>query len=540
MMSEPEILELQGRVVPFATDDPTAHFVGRVRFDTGAGADQAVNDDGHPAAAVEQVLARRAGPPDGVRQVDVGDSFIYPGLSDLHSHLGFATLPMWDEPSRTKGPWLHRDLWPGAPSYKEHVSWPAYAYMKGAPEALLAYAQVRALAGGTTTIQGWPPAKGSPTNRFVRSVDDDIDRDAVRTSVINLKPSELDDRREHLDEDRTLVYHLSEGQLDSKVAREFSQAAVAGCLRYRLIAIHCCAVGPDQFKQWKLHAELAGEPAPGGVVWSPLSNLWLYGETTDVVAAMENDITVCLGSDWGPSGTKNLLGEMKVAVRWIQRAGLDISPFQLAAMATANPGDLLERAWGRGPGRFEPNRMADAVVIKKRHDDPFKNLVLAREQDVELVVMNGRAVYGDRSAMRAAGERLTTAVRFGGRSKHVPLRRPDSPKKRWTWTSVMRELADVQADPVLAIENGLNAEAAQFDDRPDGEQPLPRLILESDMPGGPGSVAGPPPPGTVFDAPPLPTIVHDRTWHRSLRGSGWHDHVLDDIDDLFRADGDWT
>ena len=53
---------------------------------------------------------------------------------------------------------MHRDLWPGAPSYKPAVSWPAYAYMKGAPEALLAYAQVRALAGGTTTIQGWPNA----------------------------------------------------------------------------------------------------------------------------------------------------------------------------------------------------------------------------------------------------------------------------------------------------------------------------------------------------------------------------------------------
>ena len=137
------MLELQGRVVALAKSEPERHFVGRVRFAGGI---------------VDSVLRGRHSPPAGVEQVDVGDAYIYPGLTDLHSHLGFATLPLWHEPTRTVGPWMHRDLWPGAASYKPAVSWPAYAYMKGAPEALLVYAQVRALAGGTTTIQGWPNA----------------------------------------------------------------------------------------------------------------------------------------------------------------------------------------------------------------------------------------------------------------------------------------------------------------------------------------------------------------------------------------------
>ncbi len=528
-------LELQGRLVPLASGDPDAHFIGRVRFRAG--------DPPHETVpVVDQVKAQRAAPPDGenVRQVDVGDSYIYPGLTDLHSHLGFATLPMWEDQHRKDSgrPWLHRDLWPGADSYKPNVSWPAYAYMKGAPEALLAYAQVRALAGGTTTIQGWPPAKGEPVNRFVRSVDDDIDRDAIRTSVINLRPAELDDRRQHLDEDRALVYHLSEGQRDSKVAREFAETATAGCLRHRLIAIHCSAVGPEEFKQWRLHAELAGEPAPGGVVWSPLSNLWLYGETTDVTSAMAEDITVCLGSDWGPSGSRNLLGEMKAAIRWIQHAGLAITPFELAQMVTSNPGDLLVRAWGLGPGRFEPGRMADAVVIERRHDDPWVNLALARERDVQLVVSNGRAVYGDRDLMRAAGERLTTAMRFQSRSKHIPLRQPEDPVKRWTWTAVMKELKQVQADPIAAIDRALTAEALWFDDSERGEPPA--LILESDMPGGPDSVAGPPPPGQTFDAPPIPSVVHDRGWYRDLRNGGWQGELFDDLDELFDAEAVWS
>jgi cytosine/adenosine deaminase-related metal-dependent hydrolase len=512
------MLELQGRIVPVDVEDPQHHFSGRVRFD---------------GELVERARRGRSDPPAGVVQVDVGDDYVYPGLTDLHSHLGFATLPLWHEPARTVGPWLHRDLWPDAPSYKPAVSWPAYAYMKGAPEALLTYAQVRALAGGTTSIQGWPNASGSPTNQLVRSIDDGVDPDSVRTSVVNLTAAELHERRALLDEGRMLVYHLSEGQRGSKVAREFTDAAIAGCLRHRLVAIHCCAVGDPEFRQWRVHAELADGERPGGVVWSPFSNLWLYNETTDVAAARGNDLAVCLGSDWGPSGTKNLLGELKVAHTWIRHAGLDVSPFELAEMVTSSPGDLLVRVWRRGPGRLQPGRMGDAVVIARRHDDPWTNLVLARERDVRLVVVDGRARYGTRALMRAGGVRATTAVRIGPETRHVALRDPEQPGRAWTWAAVLRELRRVQVDPVAAIAEGLAAEVAAADVT---IGPVRRLVLESDMPGGPNSVAGPPPAGTTFDAPPLPSLVHDAAWFRAVRRGGYHDRLLDDLDDLFAPD----
>jgi len=513
------MLELQGHIVPMATADAQQHFLGRVRFN---------------GTVVDSVLQGRHAPPQGVTQIDVGDAYVYPGLTDLHSHIGFATLPLWHEPARTSGPWLHRDLWPNAPSYKPAVSWPAYAYLKGAPEALLAYAQVRALAGGTTTIQGWPNANGSPANQLVRSVDDGVDPDSIRTSVINLTSAELDDRRTLLDEGRALVYHLAEGQRGSKVAREFADVATAGCLRFRLIAIHCCAVGDDEFRQWNVHADLSDGTPPGGVVWSPFSNLWLYDQTTDVIAARTHGVSVCIGSDWGPSGTKNLLGELKVAHTWVRHAGLDLTPFDLAEMVTANPGDLLARAWaGQAPGRLEPTRMADAVVIAKRYDDPFTNLVLARERDIMLVLGDGRPRYGTAGLMKAAGATGTTSMRVGSATRQFVLNDPADPTKRWKWAAVMGQLRAVQADPMKAIETGLALEAFEAD----VTTPMTgSLILESDMPGGPNSVAGPPPPGTKFDAPPLPTLVHDDTWFQAVRAAGYHEHLLDDLDTLFAAD----
>jgi hypothetical protein len=410
--------------------------------------------------------------------------------------------------------------------------------MKGAPEALLVYAQVRAMAGGTTSIQGWPAGYGRIANKLIRNVDDDIDPDWIRTSVMNLSDVELDDRRESLDLGRALIYHLCEGQRDSVVAGEFAAAARANCLRHRLFAIHCNAVGEDEFAQWQSHAAADDGAAPGGVVWSPLSNLWLYGETTDVMAARRHDLTVCLGSDWGPSGSKNLLNEMKVAYLHAKRAQLDLTMFDLVVMTTAGPGDLLSRvpSWGGfAPGRLEEGRAADAIVVTRRHDDPWTNLVMATEKDVELVIVDGEPRYGTRNRMRQAGQRSTTSIRLGSERRHVPLRHPEEPNHRWTWTAVRAELERVRRDPQQAIEQGLRQAMATLstqDVAGDGGPPL--LVLEPDMPGGPNQVGGPPPPGAEFSVPPVPSLAHDRNWLAAVKHGGYDDGLLSELREVYR------
>jgi hypothetical protein len=177
--------------------------------------------------------------------------------------------------------------------------------------------------------------------------------------------------------------------------------------------------------------------------------------------------------------------------------------------------------------------MADVVVIAKRFDDPWANLLLARERDVALVVSDGQARYGTRALMKAAGEDTTTSMRIGSTSRHFVLHRPDDPTKPWTWSAVMKELRAVQSDPMAAIEQGLAREASEADVT---TATTGNLILESDMPGGPNSVAGPPPPGTKFDAPPIPSLIHDATWFRSVRAAGYHEHVLDHLDEMFADD----
>ena len=150
-----------------------------------------------------------------------------------------------------------------------------------------------------------------------------------------------------------------------------------------------------------------------------------------------------------------------------------------------------------------------------------------------LVVGDGQARYGTQALMKAAGETATTSMRVGSSSRHFTLRRPDGSGQTWTWTSVMKALRTVQADPVKAIEQGLAIEAMDADVTTPSTG---NLILESDMPGGPNSVAGPPPPGTKFDAPPLPTLIHDNTWFSAVRAAGYQGDLLDDLDQLFADD----
>ncbi len=108
-------------------------------------------------------------------------------------------------------------------------------------------------------------------------------------------------------EDSCFLLHLSEGvsqegQTDSVARRHFLALQVAPgewAINDRLTAIHAAGLLPEDFDLLAQHG--------GSMVWSPLSNLLLYGATARVEAARKRGVRIGLGSDWAPSGSKNLL-----------------------------------------------------------------------------------------------------------------------------------------------------------------------------------------------------------------------------------------
>jgi len=386
-------------VAPMEPGDEATVFPGRVWLD----------DDG----AVAGVTPAGAPGPVGFSQapvVDVGDAVVHPGFVDLHSHLAYNALPLWAEPTQ-RVPYAHHDSWPGEVSYRPRIGWPAWTLLNRAPESVMAYVQVRALAGGTTTIQGWPGVSRRPANTLVRSVDDDQVGPLVDPVVVSALTQDVDaltKRAARLGSGRSFVYHCAEGQPHTIVEREFDHLATAGCLQAGLIAVHCSALGATQFERWRASVVPVQHEPVGTVVWSPFSNLWLYGRTTAVQEARASQLAVSLGSDWGPSGTKNLLGEIKVARIWSDHEGWGLTDLELARMITATPGDALARAWKQPVGRLVQGALGDVTVLGRRHEDVWLNLVTARERDVALVLVGGRPRYGTRAFMVGAGSKVTT------------------------------------------------------------------------------------------------------------------------------------
>jgi 5-methylthioadenosine/S-adenosylhomocysteine deaminase len=505
-------LVIQGRIVALAPADPSAVFTGRVWLGDG-GLIDAVTIAGAPA-------------PPGFQDapvVDVGDAFVLPGLIDLHNHLAYNALPLWAEPSQPAA-FLHHNDWTDAPTYKPAISWPAWVLARAEPEALLAYVQARALVGGTTAAQGWPSANRTAA-LVLRNIDDEkagtSGRNLILTSVVTKTPLQLGQVAQAMSHGTGFIYHCAEGQVGSVVLREFVDAANAGCLRRTFVGIHCNAVSDADWARWD-------KAAAGAVAWSPFSNLWLYGSTTKVAAARARNVAICLGSDWGPSGTKHVLGELKVAQLVAKAQALGLSDADLVAMITANPGDELARCWSRPVGRLVAGGFGDVTVLRSRGSgDVWSQVVAATEREVQLVVVGGQPRYGDAATMVAAGALQSSGLTVKGVKRRLAIPDPAHPGQAWPWTDILARLNAVRRDPAAAIRHadGRRHAFAGSTDAPDA--PL-ELVL--DMPGGGGrAFAGPPPDPSAVVIPALPSLVHDHAFFSAVHGRGFHGGLLDGL-----------
>jgi cytosine/adenosine deaminase-related metal-dependent hydrolase len=441
-------------------------------------------------------------------EVDVGDAYVLPGFIDMHNHLAYNALPLWGEPGRTV-PWLHNKHWPTADTYTESITEPAWTYAKACPEALLAYVQVREMAGGATAAQGWPTA-----NRGYRTVMRNIDAekagqssdDLIYTSVVTKTGEALAESVRRMAAGAGFIYHCAEGQRGSRVLRDFTDLERAEGLLQTFIGIHCSAVESAEWSKWM-------PQSAGGVVWSPLSNIVLYGQTTLVEDVRGRGVRVCLGSDWGPSGTRNLLGEMKVARIAARHFGFALSDRDIVQMVTTNPGALLERCWRRPIGRLVPGAFADLTVIRGHGPgDPWRRILAATERHVELVVIDGVPRYGMTTLMQQAGSPAAFKMTVRGRTRLVALPDPLDATKAWSWQAITDELTAVQSDPQEAIARA-TARAASGPRFADDAA----LELFLDMPDTRRTGrAGPPKDIASVRIPPVPSIEHDGAYFDAL------------------------
>lgn len=203
-----------------------------------------------------------------------------------------------------------------------------------------------------------------------------------------------------MDHHTPVILHLAEGATDDLYTQqEWQWSKKLGVLRKGLIAIHGLGLqvlmdaNGNEIQNDYAHAKNNDV----AIVWSPLSQLTLYGSTMDIEKAVSEGVNVSLGTDWSVSGSKNLLDELRFAWNYIQKNKLNVSAEQLVSMVSYNPAKALqlEDKLGSVSGGFQ----ADLTLIERRSESGYLDFVQSRQEHIGLVVVAGEPLYGDQSYM---------------------------------------------------------------------------------------------------------------------------------------------
>ena len=225
---------------------------------------------------------------------------------------------------------------------------------------------------------------------------------------------------------------------------------------------------------------------------------------------------------------KTYKAKIKVARLASQHLGLTFSDRQLVAMVTTNAGDALSRCWRKTVGRLERGAFADIVILRPRGEKSvWTQLVESTERDVMLVVCGGVPRYGDSNLMAAAGLTKSSSLTVRGKKRAFAMPDPTDPAKVWSWQDIKSRLDAVRRDPVTALSRA-NARRRAYAGRMDA--PEAPLVLVLDMPTGTASIAGDVSRHAAdIVIRPLPTLVHDVAFFKSIKGRGFHGGLLDGL-----------
>lgn len=369
---------------------------------------------------------------------------IFPGLIELHNHLSYNILGLWSVPKKFND----RGQWQRHAQYVQLVNGPMMLLSKSTDPRVLAaiarFAETRCLLGGVTTSQGIS-LKSDRLQKYyhgaMRVVEDPGDPALFKaaTHIPDLAAKEWTSFNKELHKVHCLLLHLSEGA-DANALNAFKalQDKQSGtwAITSALVGIHCVALGDAEFTTMKTNG--------GSVVWSPLSNLMLDGQTTKIDVARKHGVPIALGSDWSPSGSKNLLHELKVAKVANEVLNFGMSDADIVALATSNAASIVK--WDKAVGSIEAGKRADiTIVAASAQTDPYTAIIAAHETDVELVIINGQPTVGTTAMMSKLGV-TGEAITVGGKHHVINYGAPDPDIIPITYAQTLTVLKDALAN----------------------------------------------------------------------------------------------
>lgn len=333
--------------------------------------------------------------------ITCADGVVSPGMINPHEHLTYQNnAPVGHGAIRYE----NRSDWQGARGHTR------LDYDSGANQTVQAFGELRFLMSGTTSIAG-----GGGIPGIIRNLDtsaEDLEGVPVQIADSDVFPlstpgknlaSGCDYSPGRTTQNQVLqlasyLPHISEG-IDAEARNEFvcTSDGQFDLIHPQTAIIHGTALTPEDAAV--VRADMAK------VVWSPRSNIDLYGNTASVVMLDMAGVNIALGTDWVPSGSMNMLRELRCAdslnQKYFDKHFTDADLWRMATMNAA-----MAAGAGHALGMLKKGYLADLAVYDGKTSKDFRAVLDAGVEDVALVLRGGRAMYGDTA--------LVTNAVFGG------------------------------------------------------------------------------------------------------------------------------
>ncbi|HET7832538.1 MAG TPA: amidohydrolase family protein [Gallionella sp.] len=348
-------------------------------------------------------------------QIICPSGVISPGLINAHDHITYD----WNYPSKWGNErYDRRNEWrKGSPDHKPITPTPGF----GSNEQT-AWSELRHVLAGTTSIAGSGGHKGLLRNLDKADLLEGLKTDYVYYNVFPL--GDTSDVTPHIndcdypridDPSKVLIHqcylpHLAEG-IDLAANNEIRCMDASQLITSKGAYIHSiAALGKD--------GELLQQRG-ASIIWSPRSNISLYGNTAQVTMYSNLNMNIALSTDWTPSGSVNLLRELKCADSY---NSTNLKKFysdrDLWMMVTANPADALHL--DKQIGRLLPGLVADmAVYDGSKASTAYRAILDADVENVSLVLRGGVPLYGDTSIISKVPGWMAGCEAFPGGVKGI-------------------------------------------------------------------------------------------------------------------------
>ena len=213
------------------------------------------------------------------------------------------------------------------------------------------------------------------------------------------------------------ITHLCEG-FDQESMHSLANLEKLGILDKNCLFVHCISLSDEDIRK------IARAGASISICSS--SNMLMFNVTAKIRKMIKAGVKLTIGTDSSASGAANLLEEIRNLRKLYQNMyGEDLSPKKIFEMVTINSAEaflMQDRI-----GTLEMGMLADVLVLKARNDDPYENLASASMDDIELLTLAGKPLYGEMRFLCILGDALSerelpegyTGISVGNRSMFV-------------------------------------------------------------------------------------------------------------------------